>query len=46
MLAEQNEKKSIWRQFLYVMAFVVMLLASAGGLAGTYVYKRRKMKKS
>ncbi|RJU64652.1 LPXTG cell wall anchor domain-containing protein [Coprococcus sp. AM27-12LB] len=29
-----------------VMAFVVMLLASAGGLAGTYLYKRRKMKKS
>ena len=29
-----------------VMAFVVMLLASAGGLAGTYFYKRRKMKKS
>ena len=29
-----------------VMAFVVMLLASAGGLVGTYLYKRRKMKKS
>ena len=29
-----------------VMAFVVMLLTSAGGLAGTYLYKRRKMKKS
>ena len=29
-----------------VMAFLVMLLASAGGLAGTYLYKRRKMKKS
>ncbi|WP_160078785.1 LPXTG cell wall anchor domain-containing protein, partial [Clostridioides difficile] len=29
-----------------VMAFVVMLLASAGGLAGTYLYKRRKTKKS
>ena len=29
-----------------VMAFVVMLLASAGGLAGTYLHKRRKMKKS
>lgn len=29
-----------------VMAFVVMLLASAGGLAGTYLYKRRKMRKS
>ena len=29
-----------------VKAFVVMLLASAGGLAGTYLYKRRKMKKS
>ncbi|HBF0008517.1 TPA: hypothetical protein PC515_001210 [Clostridioides difficile] len=28
------------------MAFVVMLLVSAGGLAGTYLYKRRKMKKS
>ena len=29
-----------------VMVFIVMLLASAGGLAGTYLYKRRKMKKS
>ena len=29
-----------------VMAFIVMLLASVGGLAGTYLYKRRKMKKS
>ena len=29
-----------------VMAFIVMLFASAGGLAGTYLYKRRKMKKS
>ena len=29
-----------------VMAFIVMLLASAGGLAGTYLYKLRKMKKS
>ena len=29
-----------------VMAFIVMLLASAGGLAGTYLYKRRKTKKS
>ncbi|MEN8102572.1 LPXTG cell wall anchor domain-containing protein, partial [Clostridioides difficile] len=29
-----------------VMAFIVMLLTSAGGLAGTYLYKRRKMKKS
>ena len=29
-----------------VMAFLVMLLTSAGGLAGTYLYKRRKMKKS
>ena len=29
-----------------VMAFVVMLLASAGGLAGIYLYKRLKMKKS
>ena len=29
-----------------VMAFIVMLLASAGGLVGTYLYKRRKMKKS
>ena len=28
--------------FTNVMAFVVMLLASAGGLAGTYLYKRRK----
>ena len=29
-----------------VMAFLVMLLTSAGGLVGTYLYKRRKMKKS
>ena len=29
-----------------VMAFVVMLLTSAGGLAGIFFYKRRKMKKS
>ena len=29
-----------------IMAFLVMLLTSAGGLAGTYLYKRRKMKKS
>lgn len=29
-----------------VMAFVVMLLASVGGLAGIYLYKRLKMKKS
>ena len=29
-----------------VMAVIVMLLASAGGLAGTYLYKHRKMKKS
>lgn len=29
-----------------VMTFVVVLLASAGGLAGTYLYKRCKMKKS
>ena len=29
-----------------LMAFIVMLLASAGGLAGTYFYKRRHMKKS
>ena len=29
-----------------VMAFIVMLLASAGGLAGTYLYKRRQTKKS
>ena len=29
-----------------LMAFIVMLLASAGGLAGTYFYKRRRMKKS
>ena len=29
-----------------VMAFLVMLLTSAGGLAGTYLYKRRTMKKS
>ena len=29
-----------------LMAFIVMLIASAGGLAGTYFYKRRRMKKS
>ena len=29
-----------------LMAFIVMLIASAGGLAGTYFYKRRKMKHS
>ena len=29
-----------------LMAFIVMLIASAGGIAGTYFYKRRKMKKS
>nr|SUY83138.1 collagen-binding surface protein [Clostridioides difficile] len=29
-----------------LMAFIVMLLVSGGGLAGTYLYKRRKMKKS
>ena len=29
-----------------LMAFIVMLLASAGGLAGTYFYKHRRMKKS
>ena len=29
-----------------LMAFIVMLVASAGGLAGTYFYKRRRMKKS
>ena len=29
-----------------VMAFIVMLLASGGGLAGTYLYRRRNMKKS
>ena len=29
-----------------LMAFIVMLIASAGGLAGTYFYKRYKMKKS
>ena len=29
-----------------LMAFMVMLIASAGGLAGTYFYKRRRMKKS
>ncbi|MDO4287734.1 MAG: SrtB-anchored collagen-binding adhesin [Eubacterium sp.] len=29
-----------------LMAFIVMLLASGGGLAGTYLYKRRRMKKS
>ena len=29
-----------------LMAFIVMLIASAGGLAGAYFYKRRRMKKS
>ncbi|WP_217936162.1 MULTISPECIES: VaFE repeat-containing surface-anchored protein [Bacteria] len=29
-----------------LMAFLVMLLISGGGLAGTFLYKRRKMKKS
>ena len=29
-----------------LMAFIVMLLASAGGIAGTYFYKRRSLKKS
>ena len=29
-----------------LMAFIVMLIASAGGLAGTYFYKRRRTKKS
>ena len=29
-----------------LMAFIVMLFASGGGLAGTYLYKRRKTKKS
>jgi len=29
-----------------LMAFIVMLIASAGGLAGTYFYKRYRMKKS
>lgn len=29
-----------------LMAFIVMLVASAGGFAGTYFYKRRRMKKS
>ena len=29
-----------------LIVFIVMLLASGGGLAGTYIYKRRKMKKS
>ena len=29
-----------------LMAFIVMLIASAGGLAGTHFYKRRHMKKS
>ena len=29
-----------------LMAFIVMFIASAGGLAGTYFYKRRRMKKS
>lgn len=28
------------------MAFIVMLIASGGGLAGTYLYKHRKVKKS
>ena len=29
-----------------LMAFILMLIASAGGLTGTYFYKRRRMKKS
>lgn len=29
-----------------LIGFIVMLLASGGGIAGTYLYKRRKMKKS
>ena len=29
-----------------LMAFLTMLLTSCGGLAGTYLYKRRKTKKS
>ncbi|WP_270360945.1 VaFE repeat-containing surface-anchored protein, partial [[Eubacterium] hominis] len=29
-----------------LMAFIVMLIASGAGLAGTYLYKRRKVKKS
>ena len=29
-----------------LMAFIVMLIASAGGLAGTYFYKLRRKKKS
>ena len=29
-----------------VIAFLVMLFASVGGLAGTYLYKHRKIKKS
>ena len=29
-----------------LMAFIVILIASAGGIAGTYFYKRRHMKKS
>ena len=29
-----------------LIAFIVMLIASAGGLAGTYFYKRRRLKKS
>ena len=29
-----------------ILAFVMMLIASGGGLAGTYFFKRRKMKKS
>ena len=29
-----------------LMAFIVMLLASAGGIAGIYFYKRRSLKKS
>ena len=29
-----------------ILAFVMILLASGGGLAGTYFFKRRKMKKS
>ncbi|WP_236877407.1 LPXTG cell wall anchor domain-containing protein, partial [Clostridioides difficile] len=29
-----------------ILAFAIMMFVSAGGLAGTYFFKRRKMKKS
>ncbi|WP_219721529.1 LPXTG cell wall anchor domain-containing protein, partial [Clostridioides difficile] len=29
-----------------ILAFAIMMFVSAGGLAGTYFFKHRKMKKS